>query len=167
MKLNDKPDEVSAGVSSVLKDVKLKDVCNHSYGTICAPKDQETGQFVVENKIIIPKNTPLPCEMSQEFYTMADGQTELEVSITQGEDEDPDYVNKIATEVFQLPPDRPAGRPIKVTYSYDINQRMHCKFEDEESGETLEVDLRVGHSDESTRENVEQKAQELSSFKVE
>ena len=166
-KLNDKPDEVSAGVSSGLKDVKLKDVCNHSYGTICAPKDHETGQYVVENKIILPKNTPLPCEMSQEFYTMADGQTELEVSITQGEDEDPDYVNKIATEVFQLPPDRPAGRPIKVTYSYDTNQRMHCKFEDEDSGETLEVDLCVDQNDELTRENAEQKTQKLSSFKVE
>ncbi|MHC4216677.1 MAG: hypothetical protein ACYSWP_25310, partial [Planctomycetota bacterium] len=85
----------------------------------------------------------------------------------QGEDEDPDYVNKIATEVFQLPPDRPAGRPIKVTYSYDTNQRMHCKFEDEESGEILEVNLCVGQNDELTLENAEQKTQELSSFKVE
>jgi hypothetical protein len=40
-----------------------------------------------------------------------------------------------------LPPDRPAECPIKVTYSYDVNQRMHCKFEDVESGKTLAVDL--------------------------
>jgi len=166
-KLNDKPDEVSAGISSGLKDVKLKDVCNHSYGTICAPKDRQTGQYVIENRIILPKNTPLPCEKSQQFYTMADGQKELEVTITQGEDTDPDYVNKIATEVFELPPDRPAGRPIKVAYSYDVNQRMHCRFEDEESGKTLEVDFCVGANDELTRANVEQKAQELTGFKVE
>ncbi|MHC5059462.1 MAG: Hsp70 family protein [Planctomycetota bacterium] len=166
-KLKDEPDEVSAGVSKGLKDVKLKDVCNHSYGTICAPKDVETGQYVIENKIILPKNTPLPCEMSQQFYTMVDGQTELEVTITQGEDEDPGYVNKIATEIFQLPADRPAGRPIKVTYSYDANQRMHCKFEDEESGENLLVDLCIGQKDELTKDNVEQKTQELSTLKVE
>jgi molecular chaperone DnaK len=98
---------------------------------------------------------------------MADGQKELEVTITQGEDTDPDYVNKIATEVFELPPDRPAGRPIKVAYSYDVNQRMPCRFEDEESGKTLEVDFCVGANDELTRANVEQKAQELTGFKVE
>jgi molecular chaperone DnaK len=166
-KLNDKPDEVSAGITGGLKDVKLMDVCNHSYGTICAPKDQETGRYVIENKIILPKNTPLPCEKSQQFYTMADGQTELEVTITQGEDADPDYVNKIATEVFELPAGRPAGRPIKASYSYDVNQRMHCRFEDSESGKTLEVDFCVGQNDKLTRANVEQKAQELENIKVE
>lgn len=166
-KLNDKPDEVSAGISRGLKDVKLKDVCNHSYGTICAPKDQETGRYVIENRIILPKNTPLPCEKSQQFYTMADGQKELEVTITQGEDTDADYVNKIAMEVFKLPAGRPAGRPIKVTYSYDTNQRMHCRFEDKESGKILEVDFCVGQNNELTRANVERKAQELAGFKVE
>ncbi|HIJ70969.1 MAG TPA: Hsp70 family protein [Planctomycetes bacterium] len=166
-KLNDEPDKVSAGISGGLKDIKLKDVCNHSYGTICAPKDSQTGQYVIENKIILPKNTPLPCEQSQRFYTMADGQTELEVTITQGEDTDPDYINKIATEVFELPADRPAGRPIKVTYSYDTNQRMHCRFEDEESGNKLEVDFCVGENDKLTRADVEGKAQELAGFKVE
>jgi hypothetical protein len=44
---------------------------------------------------------------------------------------------------------------------------MHCKFEDEESGEILEVNLCVGQNDELTLENAEQKTQELSSFKVE
>ena len=65
----------------------------------------------------------------------------MEVTITQGEDSAAEYVNKIATHKLQLPPDRPADRPIKVTYSYDMNQRMHCRFEDVESGSTLEVDL--------------------------
>ena len=166
-KLKDEPDKVSAGVSSGLKDVKLKDVCNHSYGTICAPKNAETGQHVVENTIILHKNTPLPCEESQQFYTMVDGQAQLQVTITQGEDKDPDYVNKIASEIFELPSDRPAGCTIKVTYSYDVNQRMHCRFEDAESGRTLEVDFCVGENDELTRENVKQKAQQLQSFKVE
>jgi hypothetical protein len=76
-------------------------------------------------------------------------------------------VNKIATEVFELPAGRPAGRPIKASYSYDVNQRMHCRFEDSESGKTLEVDFCVGQNDKLTRANVEQKAQELENIKVE
>ena len=166
-KLRDNPDEVPAGISGGLKDVKLKDVCNHSYGTICAPWDEKTGQHVIENSIILQKNTPLPCEESQVFYTMTDGQTEVQVTVTQGEDTDPEYVNRIATEVFKLPAGRPANQPIKVTYSYDVNQRMHCQFEDEQSGRLLEVDFCVGENGELSKDKVDQKAKELEGFKVE
>ena len=139
--LREKPKDVSAGIASGLKDINLTDVCNHSYGTVCAPSDKETGRRVIENRIILQKNTPLPCEASQTFYTLAEGQAQVEVTITQGEDTDIEYVNKIATHKFELPPDRSAGCPIKVTYGYDVNQRMHCKFEDLESDRVLEVDL--------------------------
>ena len=97
---------------------------------------------------------------------MADGQTQVQVMITQGEDKDPDYVNKIAMEAFKLPANRPANRPINVTYSYDVNQRMHCKFEDEDSGEILEVDFCVGETGQLCKDKVEQTAVELEGFKV-
>lgn len=165
-KMRDEPDKVSRGVVAGLKDVKLKDVCNHSYGTICAPKDEETGKYVIRNSIILKKNTPLPCEASRRFYTMVDGQTELSATITQGEDSDPDYVNKIAEEVFNLPPDRYAKRPICVTYSYDTNQRMHCTFKDEESERMLEVDFCVGRNGELSPGNIESKAEKLQELTV-
>ena len=139
--LRKKPKAVPAGIASGLRDINLTDVCNHSYGTICAPVDKETGRRVIANRIILKKNTQLPCEASQTFYTLTKGQSEVEVTITQGEDTAVEYVNKIATNKFKLPPDRPAECPIKVTYSYDVNQRMHCKFEDIESGKVLEVDI--------------------------
>ena len=165
-KMQDNPKKVTAGVASGLKEVQLKDVCNHSYGTICAPMDEETGQHVIRNSIILQKNTPLPCEETQTFYTMADGQTELQVSITQGEDEDPDFVNKIATEVFELPANRPANQPIHVQYSYDANQRMHCRFIDEQSGRTLEVEFCEGQGGQMTQTEIEKAAEELDSVKV-
>jgi molecular chaperone DnaK len=150
--IREKPDDVPVGIASGLKDINLTDVCNHSYGTICAPVDKETGKRVVQNRIILKKNTPLPCEVSQTFYTVSKGQTEVEVTITQGEDRAVEYVNKIATHKLELPPDRPAECPIKVTYSYDVNQRMHCKFEDVESGKTLAVDLNLNKKGEMSEE---------------
>lgn len=165
--LRESPEEVAPGIVGGLRDVKLQDVCNHSYGTICAPRDAETGCYLVENSIILRKNTPLPCEETQQFYTMVKGQTEVEVTVTQGEDKDPDYVNKIATEVFKLPPNRPSNQPIGVTYSYDLNQRMHCRFEDKESGRAIEVDFCVGKDGEMNRENVSEKTGQLEGFKVE
>ena len=103
------------------------------------------------------KNTPLPCEASQMFYTLVEGQAEVEVTITQGEDTAVEYVNKIATHKFELPPGRPAGCPIKVTYSYDMNQRMHCKFEDIESGRVLDVDLSLNQNGEMSEGGVQEK----------
>jgi molecular chaperone DnaK len=163
--LREKPKAVSAGIASGLRDINLTDVCNHSYGTICAPFDKETGRRVIQNRIILKKNTPLPCEVSQMFYTISKGQTEVEVTITQGEDTDPKYVNKIATRKFELPPDRQSECPIKVTYSYDLNQRMHCEFEDLKSGRVIELDLSPNQNDKNP-ENVTEKYEELEPFKV-
>jgi len=164
-KLRMDPDDVATGIREGLKDISLTDVCNHSYGTICAPLDKETGRRVVQNRIILKKNTPLPCEISQTFYTVSQGQKRVEVTITQGEDTDPAYVNRIATHSLELPPDRPAERPIQVTYSYDLNQRMHCAFRDIESGRLLELDFSLDDGDTAGNEAAEQAAN-LEPFKV-
>lgn len=160
------PDAISAGITKGLKDLKLTDVCNHSYGTICAPLDKETGRRVIENRIILAKNNPLPCQASQTFYTMSKSQTNLEVTITQGEDTSVDYVNKIATHKFQLPPNRPAGCPIKVTYSYDLNQRMHCKFEDIKSGKTLELDFSLDQQGQMKQNDSQNQDCQLEAMKI-
>lgn len=164
--IRENPDEVDAGIRTGLQDICLTDVCNHSYGTICAPLDKETGRRVIQNRIILKKNTPLPCEATQTFYTVTEGQEKVEVTVTQGEDADPSYVNTIATQRFELPPNRPAERPIKVTYSYDLNQRMHCKFEDVDSGRLLEVDFSLDQGEEASEGQVTEGSKELQSFKV-
>jgi molecular chaperone DnaK len=160
--LREKPDTMPAGISGGLMDINLTDVCNHSYGTICAPIDKETGRRAIQNRIILNKNTPLPCETSQTFYTLREGQAEVEVTITQGEGNDVEFVNNIATYKFELPPDRPAECPIKVTYSYDVNQRMHCKFEDVESGRVLEVDLSLDQDGKMSESDINDKDRQLS-----
>ena len=164
--LRERPEEVPAGIASGLKDINLIDVCNHSYGTICAPFNKETGKRVLLNKIILNKNTPLPCEATQTFYTVSKGQNAVEVTITQGEDTVVEYVNKIATHKFELPEDRPAECPIKVTYSYDVNQRMHCRFEDVESGRTLEVALGLNKNGKMHEENVKDESEKVSNLKI-
>jgi molecular chaperone DnaK len=165
--LREKPHAVSPGIAAGLRDINLIDVCNHSYGTVCAPIDKQTGRRVVQNRIILKKNTPLPCESTQMFYTMTEGQTVLEVTVTQGEDTQVEYVNKIATHRFELPPDRPAKCPIKVTYKYDVNQRMHCKFEDIQSGRVLEIEFCLDQNGKIAENDVKQSAEKLQAVKVE
>jgi len=163
----EKPDVLPAGIADGLKDIKLTDVCNHSYGTICAPIDEATGKRVIRNFIILKKNTPLPCEVSKMFYTTSEGQTELKVTVTQGEDSCVEFVNKIATHTLKLPPGRPAECPIKVTYGYDVNQRMHCTFEDVESGKILNVDFSLDSNGQISQSDIKEQAGQLNAVKVE
>ncbi len=165
--LRDKPDEVPTGVASGLRDISLTDVCNHSFGTLCAPIDKETGRRTIQNRIILKKNTPLPCEQSQVFYTMTADQRELEVTVTQGEDAVPEYVNKIATHRFELPANRPPKCPIKVTYSYDVNQRMHCTFQDMQSGRVLEIEFCLDQSGQLSESDTSEKCEQVQLAKVE
>lgn len=160
------PKSIAPAIAQGLKNIKLTDVCNHSYGTICAPIDPKTGRRVILNKIILSKNTPLPCQISKMFYTVTQGQTNLEVTVTQGEDTTPEFVNTIATHKLTLPPDRSAECPVKVTYSYDADQRMHCAFQDVESGNAIEVDLRLNEKGKVCDSEIESKKQMVDAVEV-
>jgi molecular chaperone DnaK len=91
------------------KSLKVTEVCNHSYGTLALIENAATGEAWVQNLIVIPKNTPIPCSMSQVFQTSDAGERYIEVEITQGEDSDPRYVDVIGKIMVEVPPNRPVG----------------------------------------------------------
>jgi molecular chaperone DnaK len=113
---------------------RVSEVCNHSYGTLAIIEDAQTGQAKVQNSIVIPKNTPIPCAMSQTYVTSEDNEELIEVDITQGEDLDPRYVDVVGKISLEVPPGRPAGCQVTVTYSYDENQRVRAQVYDADSG---------------------------------
>jgi len=154
----EQPEKVAGGVAAALAEAQVTDVCNHSYGTTCLNIDEETGRPSDDNAILITKNSQIPCEVTKEFYTVFDGQEVVEADVTQGESTDPDYVKILARKELRLPPNRPALRPIKVTYSYDKDQRMHCVFEDEESGRRVEMDIDAQAGGVSKEQVAERKA---------
>ena len=145
-----KPDSVSDNIKRELSKTKLTEVVNHSYGAIAIVYDEQLQKDVRKNVIIIPKNKQLPYSRSEPFTTRYDNQEDINISVTQGEGEDPDFVDVIANINMQLPPNRPAGQEIEFTYEYDANQRMHCIFKDVESGKTEEVDIHLEDKTSST-----------------
>jgi molecular chaperone DnaK len=110
----------------------FREVTNASYGTFA--RQSMFGADMLRNTIIIKKDTPIPCENSEFFQTRVDNQTEVDVSVTQGEQLDPRFVETLWEGGMELPPNRPAGQPLKVTYKYDANQRMSCITLDVASG---------------------------------
>ena len=139
--VSESPSKVEAGVAASLSAVRVAEVCNHGYGTTCLRIDESTGEPLRVNDVLILKNTRIPCEVTREYATVCDGQEAINADVTQGESEDPDFIKTIENKPLPLPPNRPAGRPIKVTYSYDTNERMRCVFEDVESGGRVEMDI--------------------------
>ncbi len=126
---------------SALENKSLTDVTNRHYGTLTI--NVEDGRLI--NAIILKKDTPLPCSATETFYTIVEGQTEVECKITESswEERDADLVQLKATATLHLPPNRPAEREVRVTYSYDINQVIQCEFLDVESGRKEVVELNL------------------------
>ena len=102
------------------------------------------------NTIIIKKNTPIPCSVTEDFYVRYDGQEAIDASITQGEETDPDLVSIVSNQTFRLPPNTPQGSVIRVTYSYDKDQRMDCTFLHVDSGKKVCLQVDTKNIDDSS-----------------
>jgi molecular chaperone DnaK len=100
----------------------VTDVNAHSLGVLGT--DPDTGkQF---NKILIPKNTPLPHTVVRKFQTYRHGQHQVLIKVLEGESERPMLCAPIGTcTISNLPPDLPAGWPIEVVYTYQSNGQLN------------------------------------------
>jgi molecular chaperone DnaK len=150
-----------------MKGADVEEVCNHSYGTLALVEDAATGAETYANTIVIPKNTPIPCEQSQTYVTSEDNESLIEVEITQGEDSDPKYVDIIGRIALKVPPNRPAGCEITVTYRYDENQRVKATVRDERSGKTTEVAISYEGAGVLSDSEVEARREAFESLRIE
>lgn len=151
---DERPEALPSGIAVVMRQTQeLVDVCNHSYGTLSVSFNDNKNREELQNTIIIKKNTPIPCKVTEDFYTRYDGQETVGAQITQGEETDPDLVTIIAEKDLHLPPNTPEGSVIRITYSYDKDQRMDCIFEHIDSGRkiSLSVDTHATADEENRR----------------
>ncbi|HWB11065.1 MAG TPA: Hsp70 family protein [Pirellulales bacterium] len=99
----------------------VANINSHSLGVVGI--DPSTGDRL--NKIIIPKNTPLPHSAARRFKTFKSGQPNVKVTVVEGDSELPDACIEVGTCVIHdLPPNLPAGWPVEVRYTYQENGRL-------------------------------------------
>ena len=141
--LQNKTDLNSAQKKAMSK-VDLQDVCNFNMGTIARIQDPEKGWARVNVTIIIDRDTPLPCSETADFAILHDGQENIKCSVTQseGEEKEIDFVEIKAEKDMPLGKGRKEGEPIRVTYSYDTDGKMHCVFEDVNKKKKVELSLK-------------------------
>lgn len=124
------------------------DVTSQALGVLALNEQRQ-----MRNITIIARNTKIPAKGSDFFNTVHDGQTEIKLQVTQGDDEDPEYVRLVTKEggqLFSIPP-YPAGAPIQITFHYDIDQTIQVEVTDLTTATsigTFEIDNVANLSDE-------------------
>ena len=149
------------------KAAQVEEVCNHSYGTLAIVEDAATGNMEYCNTVVIRKDTPIPCTASQTYVTSEDNEQNIEVEITQGEDTDPKYVDVIGRIILEVPPGRPAGCEVTVTYGYEENQRVHATVKDERSGRIKEVAITYEGAGVLSEDEIDRKAAYFERLRIE
>jgi molecular chaperone DnaK len=149
------------------KSARIQEVCNASYGTLAMIYNARTGEEKLMNSIVIPKNTPIPCSRTQVYQTSEDNERVIEVEITQGEDEDPRYVDIIGRITLEVPANRPKGCEVAVTFSYDENQRVRALVVDKQSGRSREVAVSYKGAGVLSDEDLKKKSVSLRQMRIE
>ncbi len=128
-RLASNPDELIAHGAALYAATKRGDILDaaaqfdvvnvnaHSLGV--RGTDAATKQKV--NKILIPRNTPLPASKVYSFVTSRDGQRNAKVPLLEGESENPDYCTLLGECLVKIDTSLPKGSGIKVICNYAAN----------------------------------------------
>ena len=135
---------VQAGLKArdaALDEVVLTDVMPFSLGVITA---QRVGQQTVGDRFspIIERNTPVPVSRMDRFYSMHDGQKEVELDIRQGESpigSDNLHLGKLSIPLTPAPAGESA---IEVRFTYDANGLLDVDVRDVKGGRTVSTLIR-------------------------
>ena len=149
------------------KSARIQEVCNASYGTLAMVYNAATKEEKLQNSIVIPKNTPIPCSRTQIYQTSEDDERLIEVDITQGEDGDPKYVDVIGRLSLEVPAGRAKGCEVAVTFSYDENQRVRALVVDKQSGRSREVAVNYKGKGILSPEELQRRSHHLRAMRIE
>jgi molecular chaperone DnaK len=128
-------------------DFAVTNVNSHSLGILGT--EPETGKKF--NKIMIPKNTPLPFTRKKKFQTYRKGQRQVLIKILEGETDKPGFCTSVGVcTISDLPADLPAGWPIEVSYTYQANGllRLDARLKNHDAGITVDFQHENGLPDE-------------------
>ncbi len=135
------PDEVVAIGAAVqggvlagdVKDILLLDVTPLSLGV------ETLGGVMTQ---IIPRNTTIPAKKSEVFSTAADGQTNVEIHVLQGEREFARDNKSLGTFRLDGIPSAPRGVPqIEVTFDIDASGILSVSAQDKASGKQQSITI--------------------------
>ena len=158
--------KLNSSQKNTMDGVKIDEITGSAFGTsMLITNPMNENQKMMVNSIIIEKGVQRPCSVTQDYYTVADNQTELHLDVTEAEDNneiDLEWVTTIWEGDMELPAGRDKGCRIDVTFSFDDSGIMHCEFKDVESKRVEEIDLDINRKMNDSAQNIN-----IDEFKVE
>jgi len=108
---------------------------------------------------LIDRNSTIPCKQTKTFSTAADGQTEVEIKVLQGEREFAKDNSLLGSfQLMGIPP-APKGVPqIDVTFDIDANGILNVSARDQATGK--EKEIRIQSSGGLSKEQIERMVRE-------
>jgi molecular chaperone DnaK len=153
----------AAGMAGEKTKSVLVDITAHSFGVEALTMTHEGERLVYSP--IIHRNTPLPVSRSEIFSTYRDGQTEVDVTVYEGEDPVPK--NNTFIGQFRVEGLRRAaqGNPIVINFNLDLNGLLKVTATEKETGlnKTVTLDTRGARSTfefDEARKNIESLVEE-------
>lgn len=112
---------------------------------------------------LINRNTTIPTKKSQVFSTAADGQTQVEIKVHQGEREMASDNKKLGSFTLVGIPPAPRGVPqIEVVFDIDANGIVHVSAKDKGTGKEQQIVIQSsGGLSKDEIENMVKKAEEM------
>lgn len=129
---------------------QVRNVNSHNLGVLGV--DKQTGR--PRNRVMIPRNTPLPAQHTARFVTAQAGQSTVAVHVVEGGDASGNGGTKIGKCIVgDLPANLPAGSPVEVTFRYGQDGRLTVKARVPHSGKeaTSEIERSSGMARETLR----------------
>jgi molecular chaperone DnaK len=118
------------------------DAASHALGVTVVDAEDRSREY---NSVLIPEGTPLPHSSTHDdYWTAFDDQTEVELVLNEGADEDLDFTRTLGKSTGHFPRPVPRGHPLRFEIEYTAEQLIKIELFDGRSGQLM-TELTVHH----------------------